>query len=280
MENISQFNGLNVNPLSLEALLNDRSPMPEDLIAPNILTPGGLLVFGGEPKVGKSDFLLTLLVHMASGTPFLGMTPPRPLRIFYLQAELRYDYLRERVQRMAVDESWLPLLGKNLLITSEPNPLLNAKGIQLLQGTLTHDFSEGPVDIIVTDPLHYFFDWQEEGVNKSYSDIISAVQQRLSHLRNMLNPNAGLIVTHSIYEPQRGKNKDPFSGMKEMGNLRRRYTSMMVMVRPNKKETGLQITFKRRNSPQLGTKHVDKIDNQWCEINACSKPSPDLGDLK
>ena len=48
---------------SFDELRNDRSPMPEDIIAPRVLTPGGLLVLGGAPKVGKSDFLISLLAH-------------------------------------------------------------------------------------------------------------------------------------------------------------------------------------------------------------------------
>jgi hypothetical protein len=34
---------------SLGALLDDRSPMPDDIIGPRVLTPGGLLVLGGAP---------------------------------------------------------------------------------------------------------------------------------------------------------------------------------------------------------------------------------------
>jgi len=69
---------------SLGELLADASPMPEDLISPRLLTPGGLLVIGGAPKVGKSDFVTSLLVHVAAGAPFLGFAPPRALRVFYL----------------------------------------------------------------------------------------------------------------------------------------------------------------------------------------------------
>jgi putative DNA primase/helicase len=76
--------------------------MPDDLIAPRVLTPGGLLVLGGAPKVGKSDFLISLLAHMAGGASFLGLSCKRPLRIFYLQAEVQYHYLRERMQRLAL----------------------------------------------------------------------------------------------------------------------------------------------------------------------------------
>ena len=230
-------------------LLNDRSPLPEDLIAPRILTPGGLLVFGGEPKIGKSDFLLTLLVHMASGASFLGMTPPRPLRIFYLQAELERDYLRERMQHMVFDRSFLPLLRKNLFVTSNPKILLNAKGVEALQKTISHHFSEDSIDIIVTDPLHYFFDWHEGEVNKnSYSDRLSLLHQRLDQLRHALNPKAGIILTHPIYKDHTRKNQDPFSTLRNTGNLHQYYTSAMIMSRPDKKATTRQLVFELRNS--------------------------------
>ena len=77
---------------TLGSLLSDTSPMPDDIIGPRVLTPSGVLVFGGAPKVGKSDFLLSWLVHMAAGVRFLSFTPPRPLRVCYLQAEIQYHY--------------------------------------------------------------------------------------------------------------------------------------------------------------------------------------------
>ena len=51
-----------------------------------------MLVLGGAPKVGKSDFLISLLVYAAAGVPFLGFVPSRPLRIFYPQAEIQNHY--------------------------------------------------------------------------------------------------------------------------------------------------------------------------------------------
>jgi len=55
---------------TLGELLDDNSPLPPDLISPRVLTPAGMLVFGGAPKVGKSDFLLSWLAHMAAGAAF------------------------------------------------------------------------------------------------------------------------------------------------------------------------------------------------------------------
>ena len=74
---------------TLGQLLDDQSPMPADLIGPRVLTPGGLLVLGGAPTVGKSDLLIAWLVHMAAGVPFLGFTPPRPLRIWTTSCQIR-----------------------------------------------------------------------------------------------------------------------------------------------------------------------------------------------
>ena len=46
---------------TLGALLDDKSPMPAYIIAPRVLTPGGMLVLGGAPKNGKSDLLISWL---------------------------------------------------------------------------------------------------------------------------------------------------------------------------------------------------------------------------
>jgi hypothetical protein len=66
--------------------------MPEDLIGPCLLTPGGMLVLGGAPKSASRMSPISLLVHAAASAPFLRFTAPRALRLFYLQAEIRYHY--------------------------------------------------------------------------------------------------------------------------------------------------------------------------------------------
>jgi hypothetical protein len=121
---------------SLRQLLDDTSPMPEDIIAPRLLTPGGLLVLGGAPKVGKSDFLISLLVHMAAGVPFLGFAPPHPLRVFYLQAEIQYHYLRERMQGIRLDASVIAAARENLFATPKLKLILDDKGLALVAAAI------------------------------------------------------------------------------------------------------------------------------------------------
>ncbi len=121
--------------------------MPEDIIAPRVLTPGGLLVLGGAPKVGKSDFLISMLAHMAAGVPFLGFSPPRALRVFYLQAEIQYDYLRERIQGIHLDEAVLQGADERLFATPKLRLLLDDKGLDRIIESVRAWFQDQAPDI-------------------------------------------------------------------------------------------------------------------------------------
>ena len=143
---------------TLGELLDDQSPMPEDIIAPRVLTPGGLLVLGGAPKVGKSDLLISLLVHMAAGVPFLGFTPPRPLRIFYLQAEIQYHYLRERLKQIALPPEVLVAARDTFVATPKLKMLLDNEGSVRVAHAVQTAFPDAPVDIICVDPIRNLFD--------------------------------------------------------------------------------------------------------------------------
>ena len=174
-------------------LLDDLSPIPDDLISPRILTPGGFITFGGPPTVDKSNFLLSLLIHMSEGKEFCGMHPPRPLRIFYLQAELSYHYLRERIQKIVLDAMIEPLIGDNLVITSQLKILLDDDGMEGIHNSIKQSFYKNPVDIIVIDSRRSPLSMPGDGNNNENSAIF-LLQQRLKSLRDKLNKEAGVIL--------------------------------------------------------------------------------------
>ncbi len=111
------------------------------------------MVLGGAPKVGKSDLLISLLVHMAAGVPFLGFTPPRPLRIFYLQAEIQYHYLRERMQQINLPPEVLIAARDNLVATPKLQMLLDTEGSMRVATAIRRAFPVDPVDMICIDPI-------------------------------------------------------------------------------------------------------------------------------
>ncbi|MCL6417909.1 AAA family ATPase, partial [Aestuariirhabdus sp. Z084] len=178
---------------SLGELLADTSPMPNDLIAPRVLTPGGMIVFGGAPKVGKSDFLLSWLTHMAAGEPFLELTPSRPLRVFYLQAEVQYHYLRERIQSMGLPEAVSRQAANNLLVTPQLRLVLNDQGVEQVIEALQRAASQGGVDILVIDPIRNVFDGGPEGNSENDNNaMLFFLRERVEQLRDAVNPDAGI----------------------------------------------------------------------------------------
>ncbi len=254
---------------SMREYLADTSPMPEDLIAPRILTPGGLAIFGGAPKVGKSDFLLCLFVHMAAGVPFLGMTPPRKLRVFVLQAEIQYHYLRERIQELRIDLTIAEAAFDNLVITPQLKLILNEVGLAAIIDLIRQKFSALPPDIIVIDPLRNVFDGGDGEANENDNNaMLFFLQKRVEALRDAINPNAGVIIAHHTSKmPKKLIEDDPFRALSGANALRGYYTSGLLLFRPDETRSERLLYFELRNGEALPLKIIDKIGGQWVELD-------------
>lgn len=179
---------------SLEKFKNDKRPMPDDIISPRLLTPAGILLIGGAPKVGKSDFLINFLTHMAAGEGFLGLKPPHPLKIFYLQTEIGYFYLRERIEKLKISDETFFKASRNLIITSQLHMILNDEGIAALQKAILQDFPNGGPDIICIDPIRNIFDGGENGSENDNNSMLFFLQNRVEKLRALINSNSGIIL--------------------------------------------------------------------------------------
>ncbi len=258
---------------TMRQLLDDTSPMPIDLIAPRVLTPGGLMVLAGAPKVGKSDFLLSLLSHMAAGIPFLGLTPPRPLRIFYLQTEVGYHYLRERSHRLSFDDTARQLISKNLVITPQLNVLLNKQGTYQAQRTIRHYFPDEKVDIIVIDPLRNVFDGgDDENDENRNNGMLFFLTKRLDTLRAALNPDAGIILAHHTRKlRKRELTEDPFQALSGASSLRGYYSTGLVLFKEDEQLSPRKLVFELRNGKEIKPKCIDKANEQWHEVDTSTQ---------
>ncbi len=252
-----------------EDYLTDRSAMPADLIAPRVLTPEGLLVFGGAPKVGKSDFLIALLSHMAAGISFLNMKPMRPLRVFYLQMEIGYHYLRERLQSKVYDTDALLPANKNLVITPQATMLLNEEGVKMVTATIRQCFPKEPVDIIAIDPLRCVFDGgSQESSENDNTAMMFFLQNRLGDLRRGVNAKAGIILTHHTRKMVKKQfEEEPFQAFSGASALRAFYTTGMVLFRPDEERAERVLSFELRNGEAIDTKFVHKQSGKWFELD-------------
>ncbi|MFZ4410904.1 MAG: AAA family ATPase, partial [Paracraurococcus sp.] len=254
---------------TLGQLLDDTSPMPDDLIGPRLLTPGGMLVLGGAPKVGKSDFLISLLVHAAAGAPFLRFTAPRPLRVFYLQAEIQYHYLRERLQQLRLDPAVVARARDTLVVTPKLRMLLDDQGVPLVATAIRAAFPDAPPDIICIDPIRNLFDGGTggEGENDN-SAMMFFLQSRVEGLRDLVAPEAGIILAHHTKKLSKPQVKDdPFLALSGASALRSFYTSGMILFRPDEEQTPRELHVELRNGPGLPPMLVDKVGGRWVELN-------------
>ena len=257
----------------LADLLADDSPMPPDIITPRLLTPGGILVIGGAPKVGKSDFLIHLLAHMAAGMEFLGFAPPRPMRVFYLQAEIQYHYLRERMKRMAFTSALVTTAGQNLVVTPKVKMLLNADGAKRTVAAMHRDFPDSPPDIICIDPIRNVFDGGPDGNGENDNNaMIFFLQERVERIRDAVNPEAGVILSHHTKKLNKKQLiEDPFQALSGAGSLRSFYSSGLIMYRPDEERSERVLQFELRNGPAIANMSVDKINDEWMEIDQCGE---------
>ncbi|MEJ6479675.1 MAG: AAA family ATPase [Octadecabacter sp.] len=266
-------NSANIPPemsaFKLGELLDDTRPMPADIISPRVLTPGGLLVLGGAPKVGKSDFLISWLVHMAAGVPFLGFTPPRPLRVFYLQAEIQYHYLRERLKQIALPPEVIAAARDTFVATPKLKLLLDEHGSAMAAAAVKEAFPNDPVDILCIDPIRNVFDGGPDGGGENDNGaMMFFLRDRVEVLREAINPDCGVILVH--HTKKLGKHQvkeDPFLALSGASSLRGFYTSGLIMHRPDEEASDRKLEIELRNGPALPSKLVDKVKGQWVELN-------------
>lgn len=259
---------------TLGALLDDTSPMPEDIIAPRVLTPGGLLVLGGAPKVGKSDLTISWLVHLAAGVPFLGFTPPRPLRVFYLQAEIQYHYLRERLGQIALPARVLAAARDTFVATPKLKLLLDAEGSMRVARAIRAAFPDAGPDIICIDPIRNLFDGGPanshggSGGENDNTAMMFFLKDRVEVLRDYINPACGVILVHHTRKLSKQQLKDdPFLALSGASALRGFYTSGLILHRPDEDAPERKLEIELRNGPALPSKLIDKVGGQWVEIN-------------
>jgi phage/plasmid primase-like uncharacterized protein len=259
--NITDYFCETVEAYSIGEYNADNSPMPEDLIAPRILTDAGMLFFGGAPKVGKSDFMLSWLMHMAAGSEFMGMKPARPLKIFYLQAEIGYHYIRERIKMVDIDRQHIGLVERNMIVTPRLRMLLDANGVDKVGNTIR---KMGDVDIIAIDPMRNLYDGESENDN---TQMTAFLQGRIEALRKYAKPTTGIVVVHHTKKiSKEDLAVDPFLCFSGASSLRGFYNTGMMMYRPDEDVSERVIAFEVRDGKPIDKVHVDKLQGRWFKI--------------
>lgn len=257
----------------LAELLDNPPAVPSDIIAPRILTPNSVMLFAGAPKVGKSDFLLSMFLHMAAGEQFLHMQPREPLRIFYLQMEIHGYYVSERIQSLAIGNDIKQRAAENMFITPRLRMLLDKDGVVRCAEHIRTRFGKRLPDVICIDPIRNVFDGgKPEASENDNSAMMFFLHERVERLRDLVNPEAGIIIVH--HTRKQGKKQfeeDPLQAISGASALRGFYDSGLILFRPDEVSPERQLFTELRNGPEIPPCIIEKVDGRWVAKNLISE---------
>ncbi len=200
---------------------------------------------------------------------FLGLSSKRPLRVFYLQAEVQYHYLRERIQRLRLPDETLERLQQNFVMTPQVRLILNEDGIDKIVRSVKSHFGERPPDIIAIDPIRNVFDGGGIGGENDNDAMMFFLSRRVEELRNRINPEAGLILAHHTKKvSKKYVEEDPFQALSGAGSLRSYYTSGIILHRPDESLATRNLVFELRNGPEIPQKTIVRDASGWREVNS------------
>jgi hypothetical protein len=253
-----------IKTVSLVDLMDDNSPEEPDYISPDFLGQGNFCLIAGPPKAQKSFLLTEMLVACATGESFLNgkFKVVKPLKVFYLQAEMNRKLLRRRAKMMGfITQEQKALLQANLVVTERLTMQLTETGSQAAIEAMKHVFPDGGPDIIAIDPLANLFDGENED---KAPEIMKFLTQRLEVIRRAVNPHAAIIlVHHSAKKSTEDMARDPFVAIRGSGALRGYYDTGIVIYRKSEDSAERQIHFELRNgeSPEAVTAKLNAFGN-------------------
>jgi hypothetical protein len=238
-----------IKTVNFLTLLEEQVTEEPDYIEPNFAGPGQFILIAGPPKAQKSLLLQEMLVSCAIGVPFLlnTFTVARPLRVFWLQAEMNRKLLRRRAHEFDdLTPAERELAGRNLVISERFRMLLGDDGVKKVIEIIRKDFPDAsqPPDIIGIDSLANVFDGDNENDN---SQLLRFLTVRLEAIRQEINPAAIIaLVHHSAKRSTEELARDPFSAIRGAGALRGYYDSAIVIFRPSEDSKARKIHFELR----------------------------------
>jgi hypothetical protein len=266
-----------IRTVDFHTLMTEQVEEEPDYIEDNLAGPGNFLLIAGPPKAQKSFLLQEMLVAGATGKPFLAgtFTTPRPLRIFYLQAEMNRKLLRKRARAFSMFTSDdRELLRSNLIISERFHMILNPDGVKVAIETIKQAFPNEPPDIIAVDPLANVFDEEKENDNTAMMRFLTG---RLEPIRQIINPLACLVVVHHATKAkQEDMQRDPFACIRGAGSLRGYYDAAIVIYRKSEESKHRKVHFELRSGESPEPMTVELDSGRFKKVDPLSEIEMDL----
>lgn len=250
-------------------LYNENAVEEPDYIEDGFAGPGNFVLIAGPPKAQKSFLLQELLVSCALGRPFLCDTfnVPRPLRVYYLQAEMNRKLLRKRAKAMkGLTDADLDKLSTNLLASERFQMLLDESGVAAVVAEIKAVYGDTPPDIIAIDPFANVYDGESENDN---AQIMRFLVTRVERVRQAVNPAAAIVMVHHATKAKaEDMARDPFVLIRGAGALRGYYDSAIVIFRKNEETKTRKVHFELRSGESPEPMEVELHEGVFVKTSA------------
>ena len=213
---------------------------PQDYLGHGFISAGFRVFIIGQPKIGKSQFVLEALTTAAVGGDFLGYRWNKAHKVLWLQAEIRGSYVGERLKPLF--KSFSPaqqgLLKKNFLWTDRGDFDIGSN-----YNRLQTMIKKTKPTIVAIDPMANFFTG-DESMNSEVNGFLKMLNSLFSAEElGTTTPPAVFLIHHT----RKGvKDTDGFEGARGASAMQGWMDSGIMMTRH---EEGIKLTFELRNGP-------------------------------
>lgn len=208
-------------------------------------------------------------MHWSAGLPFLGMTVDKPLKIVYMQAEIGYFFLRERVREFYPELAENPLVRQNLVVSDKFHYCLNDEGKdEFVKRGLTA-FKDTVPDMMTIDPLrNVFYSERDNATENDNTAMIEFLRDGVLDVQRRINPDMAIWLLHHLNKINTKALEDAlFNAISGGGSLRGFYTVGVVAYHPDINMPEVKLCFELRNGPSIPPKLVVNKNGRWEELS-------------
>lgn len=226
---------------------------------------GGLTAVVGAPKVGKSSFLLYMMMCAACGKEWLGYRFNRELKVLWLQAELMLPFLLERINQAmeGFTEAQKEKIRANIYSTGQFNAALNSTD----QFAYKQMIAQYNPDMVIIDPLRNLTNYKSENDNAEMIATLVALRDAAKEV----NDQVCIVVAHHTRKLGAGDPKfDPlgdisihFDKIAGAGSFRSMYDAGILIQQDPQQQSTKQVLIDIRNGQPMGVIEARRENEAW-----------------
>ncbi len=238
-------------PVELNALLAKQYNEPPAIVGGGILPRGGLLIFGGPPKRGKSLALQQQALARSLGWPWLGFSTT-PGRTLVLQAEIPEPQLQARVATQSASLATPIPEGAVHFVTERRLRLDRPEGLRVVR----HLIEGLEPDLLQVDPIARFMSGDENST-REMGRLVAGLDELIQSY------GVAVELCHHTAKPSADDAREGGQRLRGSSALFAAADSVLLLDRDG--ADAFRLTFELRHGPEPAPLRLQRTPSLWLE---------------